>query len=350
MRHLAFMVVRDEADILPQTLDRLLTWVDGLWVFDTGSLDHTPDLLADRARADERLTFLGSEAIAFSHRAKAILFERLRNNFRPGDWICRADADERYLVHPPSFLADRTEPHETVVCAQLFDTVLLRRDLAAWQRGDETLADRTRPIETRRTHHVVNQFPELRFFRYRRGMRWPGHLMSPRFAGVMADARIPVRHDKWRDPVQAQWRTILRSAMVPNMAVGGGHWLTQTWQTEVRRVTHRAVKPWPADGSIPPVPFAHPHQPKALRRLAVRLAHGSGAIRLIEPVLPGARAGDAMEPLADDIRKHLKREWDRLHAEGADQVAMDELAQPAPEDQPQRLPDTGPTPTVPPTT
>lgn len=306
------MVLRDEADILPQTLDHLLSWLDGLWVLDTGSLDGSPDLLADRARQDQRLTFVGTQPLAFTHRNKAILFERIRSNFRKGDWICRADADERYLVHPPTFLAERVARRESVVAARMLDTVLLRRDLAAWESGREGIADRARPIDDRRTHFIANDFPEVRLFRYRPSMRWPATLMQPRFCGVMARARIAVRHDKWRDPLQAQWRSTLRQVMAPRMAVGGEHWTSQPWQSQVRRANE--AMPWARWEQAPQPPR---HIPPPAKHMAVRFAHASGAVRLVERLLPGTRADWALDTLPPEVEARLREAWHALHGPGA---------------------------------
>src|SRR5437762_4185 len=52
------MVVRDEGDIVAQVLAHLLTWVDSLHVYDTGSMDGTWEIGEDAARGERRRRFV----------------------------------------------------------------------------------------------------------------------------------------------------------------------------------------------------------------------------------------------------------------------------------------------------
>src|SRR5689334_20989789 len=49
------LVVRDEADIVAQTLNHLLGWIDTVSVLDSGSNDGTWDIVVDRSKKDRRI-------------------------------------------------------------------------------------------------------------------------------------------------------------------------------------------------------------------------------------------------------------------------------------------------------
>src|SRR5436190_61230 len=55
------MVLRDEGDIVAQVLTHLLTWVDSLHVYDTGSTDGTWEIVEEAARGDRRGRAVGGE-------------------------------------------------------------------------------------------------------------------------------------------------------------------------------------------------------------------------------------------------------------------------------------------------
>ena len=65
MRFHALLPVRDEADIVGQCLRQLLTWADAVYVFDTGSVDDTWEIVRDLASGDDRVRLLGKDAVYF---------------------------------------------------------------------------------------------------------------------------------------------------------------------------------------------------------------------------------------------------------------------------------------------
>src|SRR6267142_3346994 len=104
MRFHGLMLVRDEEDILPQCLDHLLTWIDGLYVMDLGSTDATWDIVHSYAAKDRRVFPLLSEPIIYGEGVRSFLFARFRDRFANGDWIMKVDADEFYHIPPPEFV------------------------------------------------------------------------------------------------------------------------------------------------------------------------------------------------------------------------------------------------------
>src|SRR5947208_2295438 len=142
----AILFVRDEGDIIAQTLAHLAGWCDAVYVFDTGSEDHTWDAVVDASRRDCRIIPEFRGEVPFNSGLRAWGFERVRGRARDRDWFVRADADEFYDVRPREFIESRLRRGEGRVCAQMYDFVLTTRDVRAWETGEETIADRARPI------------------------------------------------------------------------------------------------------------------------------------------------------------------------------------------------------------
>jgi hypothetical protein len=280
------LVLRDEADMIAELLGHLLTWVDSLGVYDTGSTDGTWEFVQAAAARDRRVIVLGHETVPYDNGLRAMAFERARSRYRNGDWVARLDADEFYHVPPPRFVEERLARGHGRLFAQMYDFLITHEEARAWDEGRESLADRARPIESRRRRYLVQEFPEPRLFRYRRTMRWPATSYVPLCGGPVARARIPVRHYRWRDPVQAAARCALRSAARARGIMVGDHWAVEDWrdwladERDPLLLTH-------TPGAALPDPALSNHLPRGIRAAAQRVLHHSGAVGLVDRLLPG---------------------------------------------------------------
>ena len=289
------MAVRDEGDIIAQVLAHVMSWLDSLLVYDTGSRDGTWEIVRELAARDRRVVAMGGEPVVFQNGLRAMIFDRARASYRDGDWVARLDGDEFYHVSPREFVRERVDRREGRVFAQMYDFLLTRAEVAAWERGEESPSARSRPIEERRRRYVVQEFPEPRLFRYRRWMKWPAWSYVPLCGGLPARARVPVRHYRWRDPDQAAARCALRRAMRAAGARTGPHWDLQDWRdwladdADPRLLTH-------APGAALPEPGLTNHLARGWRRGAQRAAYGLGLARAADLVLRGFDPAFRPEP------------------------------------------------------
>src|SRR5271170_3388489 len=98
MRFHGLMLLRDEGDIIEQSLNHLLSWIDGLYILDMGSVDGTWEIVQEYARRDKRVVPFFSKPIIFDDNLRSMLFAEYRRRFEPGDWVLRTDTDEIYHV------------------------------------------------------------------------------------------------------------------------------------------------------------------------------------------------------------------------------------------------------------
>ncbi len=325
MRFHGMMLLRDEEDILSQCLDHLLTWADTVYILDTGSTDSSWEIVQDYAKRDKRIVPWKYQPIVYDDNLRSWMFHHLREKFDDGDWVLRLDADEFYHVAPPRWVKERARPFEGHAKLQWYFFRLTRQEVADWEAGRETTADRVRPIRERRRFYQVARYAEPRMFKYRRTMRWPEGQSFPYNAGLVARERLPILHYPHRDPQQLVERVKLRHFMKNLKAHAGGHWSIDDWRIDLFDPTH-AQKDLPKDqrtgvakidglqdgpllewkpGTELPEQPLYNHVEGGLKRAAMTAFYGSGAVRLFDR---GRQAYRSFEPIIipDEVNRRAR--------------------------------------------
>lgn len=234
MRFHGLMLLRDEADIIAETLNHLLTWIDVLHIYDLGSTDETWDIVQDFAKRDSRIKPFKNEPTVYQDGLRCVMFDELRGGFEKGDWIMKIDADEFHLIPPPQFAKERLHQRESMVHLQWYFFRLTTDEAVAYESGAVSVKDdRMKSIIERRRFYKVSQYSEPRMFRYRPTMQWASGNYLPYNAGLLARERLPILHYPHRDPVQLTRRFALRTAMMQFNAAAGSHWKAMDWRNEL---------------------------------------------------------------------------------------------------------------------
>jgi glycosyltransferase involved in cell wall biosynthesis len=267
----ALLPVRDEADIIGQSLRHMLTWADAIYVFDTGSIDDTWEIVQDFASQDRRVIPLKKDAVYYSEPLlRGWMFHQARKKMRAGDWFLRVDADEFHHIPPAEFVRTRLRKNETIVWHQYYDFRLTASEAAAWEAGKETTGDRQKPIEERRKWFVPISYSEPRLCRYRETMQWPANYAFPCNAGYVARERLPIRHYPHRDPEQLKRRCKLRSIMMANYNRDWTHpethhWSEVEWRKFITPDDLPGLQQWRPGRELPQVRFTSHLRPPHIR-------------------------------------------------------------------------------------
>jgi len=296
MRFHGLMLLRDEGDVIGETLTALLEWIDVLHIHDLGSTDTTWDIVQDFAGRDSRIRPFKREPTVYQDSLRCVMFDRLRGGFEAGDWVLKLDGDEFYPYPPPQFVRERLRPWESMVYLQWYFFRLTVQEAGAYLDNAVSIEDdRKRSIRERRRFYKVPPYSEPRCFRYRPTMQWPSFRTWPYNAGFVARERLPILHYPHRDPVQLQRRSALRSAIKQrNKLATGGHWDSEDWRNELVEtatgVSLGALKPmpeglaatagvdngpllfWEPGADLPEVRLYH-HTAPPIKRACQRLAH-----------------------------------------------------------------------------
>jgi glycosyltransferase involved in cell wall biosynthesis len=293
MKFHCILPVRDEADIIGQCLENLLLWADAIYVYDTGSVDGTWEIIQEVAAQDQRVLLLGREDVYFNDTlVRGWMFEQARKNMRDGDWFLRVDADEFHHVPPPEFVKTRLRRNESIVYHQYYDFALRESEVVNWSPEERSL-----PIAERRRWYRPSVYAEPRLCRYRESMRWPSHVSFPYNAGYLAIERLPIRHYPHRDPEQLASRCKLRAEMMADVVNRSNwaqpenhHWVEHEWRRFVQPDEVPGLLYWEPSSSLPEVKQVN-HLSGSLKRTAQRLFYRSGLVVLLDHFREGWVAG-----------------------------------------------------------
>ena len=314
MKFVCLLPVRDEADIIAQSLRHFLLWADEIYLFDTGSLDPTWEIVQDIASREKRLKPLRKDPVYFSEtRLRSWMFHQARQHLRDGDWFLRVDADEFHHIPPPEFVRTKMRRHETVAYHQYYDFRLTASEVQVWEQAKETTVDRNQPIEQRRRWFTAGQYTEPRLCRYRPGMKWPPTVSFPFNAGYMARARLPIRHYPHRDPLQLERRCRLRAVMMTDAQnrrnwsnPQSHHWTEHEWRSFVTPDKLPGLKYWKPGTELPESHFTNHLKPRHLRTIQM-LVHRY-LLPMIDPIRPGFPSDCYPQRISANVNSRLLKE------------------------------------------
>jgi glycosyltransferase involved in cell wall biosynthesis len=199
-------VVKDEADVLAQTLTSALNWSDEILILDNGSTDGTWELVTELAAHDPRVVAVGREERPFFDDIRVSLFDARKDSAVDGDWWCRLDADEFYVDDPRKVLASVAEEDFSVWSASL-SYYFTDRDAARYESDASAFADEV-PVQER-CRYYLNHWSEPRFFRHVPGLSWrvgDGGFPRTLWQRKASPHRIVLKHFAYRSPEQIQRR------------------------------------------------------------------------------------------------------------------------------------------------
>jgi Glycosyl transferase family 2 len=226
-------IIKNEADVIEESLVCAVHWCDYIYVFDNGSSDGTWELVRQLANQHPQIVPYKRDNVLFRSALRADIFNAFRSNAGPQDWWCRLDADEFYIDDPRIFLTKVPGHLQTVWSASLNYYFTDEDAIAYRQDPGKFLAT---PVQ-QRLRYYLNNWGELRFFRHSDDIVWTRTHDSGGFPGAMFTApaypvRIWLRHYQYRSPEQIERRLLTRrQAMEAN--TGFLHEVTPNWSSTI---------------------------------------------------------------------------------------------------------------------
>lgn len=208
-RIFAMSLIKNEADVIAESLAAAATWCDAIFVLDNGSNDATWEIVLDLAKTFDCIVPFRQDARPFRDSLRGEIFEYFRHQSAEGDWWCALDADEFYIDSPPEFLA-RVPSSFDVVWTAKFQYYFTEQDLARYRSNPS--AFEALPV-AQKCRYYLNDWSDPRFFRYHESLRYHERAW-PQPLGPSFGERIRLKHFQYRSPKQIAKRLATRRRLM----------------------------------------------------------------------------------------------------------------------------------------
>jgi hypothetical protein len=289
MRIHGMSLVKNEADVIGQSLEAAAAWADSIYVYDNGSDDGTWEIVRELAATHPQIVPYKQDSTPYAQSLRRELFERYRG--APGDWWGIVDADEFYIDDPRGFLAPIPERFGEIWSAS-FEYYFTDVDAARYDEDPTAYADDV-PVGDK-CKHYINNWSEPRFFRDTERVEW-AEGGWPEGLGPAYPERIRLKHYQYRSPQQIQrridlrrealergsfmhemlpdWRQAILRPLDVDFAAAHPAYAPTTWHdrvVEASLLTEDRGEYVVDEAALPPIPRARPAWVTALRAGARR--------------------------------------------------------------------------------
>ncbi|MFS3895586.1 glycosyltransferase family 2 protein [Raoultella ornithinolytica] len=201
----ALMTIKNEADIVIETLNSASKWADNIFILDNMSNDKTWELISEYAKTNEKVKLWGRYGGKFYLALRQVIFKDFKKIAKPGDWWCRLDGDEFYIDDPREFLSELEESVDHVYNASF----------QYYYTNDDYLNEISIEVEssvTERLRWYKCNHSEIRFVRHFDNICWPQNTEWPCNIINPSEKRIRLKHYQYRDVKQIIARLSARNA------------------------------------------------------------------------------------------------------------------------------------------
>jgi len=200
----ALVVVKNEGDIIFDTIESATTWADKIFILDNMSTDDTWEKLTKLEKKYENVILWGQYSGKFNEGLRQILYREYRSYADKDDWWCRLDGDEFYIDNPKVFLGKLSNNIDHVYNAS-FQYYLTENDYNS-QIAEGNHSDFTyKSMEWYKCNHS-----EIRFVKNKPNICWTQKEGWPCNLLNAATSRIRLKHFQYRTIEQIKNRFLVR--------------------------------------------------------------------------------------------------------------------------------------------
>jgi glycosyltransferase involved in cell wall biosynthesis len=221
----AITVLKNESDIVEETLTKSQSLFDAIYVLDNGSTDGTWEILQELERRLDPIVIAGREEGPFDNGLRGRVYNQFKQRSSVGDWWGKLDADEIPIDDPQTFLAQVPDQNRRVY-ASFYQFYFTDEDLDRWSSDPD--AWESRDVEER-LRYYRNNSSEIRFIRDDGDLQWQSDEHWPRFLYPVYPRRIRYKHFQYRSPQQIQQRIDTRYRAKRRGTSSYPHVLIKNW-------------------------------------------------------------------------------------------------------------------------
>jgi hypothetical protein len=268
MKIYALCLVKNEDDVIRQSLLAASKWADKVFVYDNGSTDKTWDIVNELSKTNESIVPWRQDTKHYKNNLFGDIYNGVKDVAEDGDWFCYLPADEFYYDDPRAFL-NKVPKRFHVVKSQSIDFHLTVEDVEEFEFNDE---EEFNPEKVKYYHPLT--YTEIRFFKHRKRLEWPAGHMIPKHIGIIFPNKIRLKHYQHRSPQQIQLRLDTRRKLVADGYKFFKHAAQADWKEKLlNRADLRKDSDddkWQIEG------IRHDNKPNPIILLIRKIAHGLG--------------------------------------------------------------------------
>ena len=207
LRLIGITTVRNEGDIIGQSLTHAARLYDLILVVDCGSWDDTVARIEEVAAVHPHVVLLGTVQGGHAESVRRHLFAHFAPHLPSTAWWGTVDADEFPADDLRETVAVAHAEGADHVCFEMAQFYITKREAAEGRAGP---GDRNRPVQERRLAYVMDEvgrrlFRNLPWLRWNHDTSWPERLVR------WGSRRVFIRHYQYRDLEQLRLRIETRS-------------------------------------------------------------------------------------------------------------------------------------------
>ena len=202
----AICVVKNEGDIIRETLLNAMKFCHRIYVFDNGSTDGTWEYVQIMAKHHEQIEIAFHSDEVFKNQLRNRVYNKYHQQYSNHDWWYILDGDEMLTETPAPMLKAALVSNKNALYSWFAQFYFTDKDMAQYEQEDQSL-----PVCERRRYYRVN-WREVRFFRNDPSRPWHETLTGriPPFATRFYHDAPICRHYAERTPDQIKARVKLR--------------------------------------------------------------------------------------------------------------------------------------------
>jgi len=191
----AISVIRNEEDIIEESLKYAKQWFDKIIVFDNGSTDRTWEIVNDLS--DDQIIPYTKKDVPYSDALRNEIFNKFKYELNDNDWWAIQDADEFYISEPRR-LIEKYKYKYDVITSKKVDYVPSKEQVETWitENFDFDIND----VSTCNPW----AWSEMRLFRNREKLVWNSNKEWPDHIGRISPPLINIKHHPIRSLTQLQ--------------------------------------------------------------------------------------------------------------------------------------------------
>jgi len=211
-------IVKNEADIISLCLSHASKFCKAIFVLDNGSTDDTWERVISLSGQNKKIVPFEKKNCRYGVGLRAYIYNRVCQQFKPGDWLLILDSDE-FLENDPRPDISFCEAHkfEIVFTLQAQFYITPQDNKKPWYlKGHDSIDT----FDVLPTCFQIN-WSEPRLFKYKPSLIWkdldangnPTQISYPKGLGKRSPKKIVNRHYQYRSLPQMKQRVALRSCI-----------------------------------------------------------------------------------------------------------------------------------------